>query len=523
MFRSRLKTGKPPRKTGLLAGTSMSLLLFSMLGVTAFAFSHLEFTGFTASLHGLTFVMVGITLASSSGSMLFNKDEADVLLHRPVHPRALLSAKVRVLAQVSIAMAVALNLCGFIVGSRAKLGGLLFIPVHLLSVSLEVIFCASFVALAYNLCLRWFGREKLENVMTTVQMVVAVGAMLAGQIVPRIIGQLDHSAFASPPVWLAVLPPVWFAALDAVLTGKNFSPSFLALAALGTCATVFTAWLGVIWMASTYEQGLVTLNEAGAGAVKSGAKRGRHVTALLNLPLVRLWLRDPVERAACRLTIVGMTRSRGVKLRVYPMLAQFMVMPLVFLGGGLRSSHIFSTIGPFAMAFAGSFIAVLPALLLDILRLSEDWHAADLFRQAPLPRPAALFHGTRKTIILLVCLPGMIVIAVAGFFLLKERSLLLLLLPGIIMIPALSLLPGLGELFLPFSQEPDVQIHKPRGCFMMMATMAICASIAGLSGWAWISNWFAWMLIGESLLVAIFVIVCNKKINDSNTNLRIEE
>jgi hypothetical protein len=276
-------------------------------------------------------------------------------------------------------------------------------------------------------------------------------------------------------------------------------------------------------MASTYELGLVTLNEAGSGAVKKGAKRGRLAAALLRVPLIRFWLRDPVERAAFRLTLAGMTRSRGIKLRVYPMLAQFMVMPLLFLGGGSRSGNGLASIGPFALAFAGAFIAVLPATLLDLLRLSEDWHAADLFRQAPLGRPAALFHGTRKTIVLLICVPGILFMAIAGLVLLNDPTLLFLLLPGAIVIPALSLMPGLSGNFLPFSQEPEVQVHKPRGCFLMMAAMIICVAIAGVSGWAWLTNWFIWMLLGEMVLVAFLIVIWNKQIDASCTNLRIEE
>ncbi len=486
-------------------------------------FMHFGFTGFVTSLHGITFVMIGITLASSSGNMLFNRDEADVLLHRPINARALLAAKVRVIVQVSLGMAVALNLCGLVIGTTLKGSNWLFIPAHLLSVTVEVIFCASFVALTYNLCLRCFGRERLENLMTTVQMVVAVGSMIAGQIVPHFVRQMDHSTLASPPAWVVALPPFWFAALDTVLIGHNFSPAILMLASVGLIATLLTGWVGVSWMASTYEQGLVTLNEAGPNAVKRGGRRGQWIVGIINLPLVRLWLRDPVERAAFRLAVVQLTRARGVKLRVYPMLAQFMVMPVVFIYSAMGDGRMIISATPFVLAFSGAFVAMLPVMILDILRMAEDWHAADLFRQTPLPRAAALFHGTRKAVILLVSVPALLLIVIGGVVLLKEPDLLLLLLAGIVAMPAFSMLPGLGPLFLPFAQEPEAQIHKPRGCFVLFLTMSVCGMLAGITGWAWMSDLYPWAIGIEIVLATLTARAMSAAIDRRCRNLTLQE
>ena len=64
-------------------------------------------------LHAMTFVFLGMFVAASAGEVLFNGQEADILLHRPISPRALLWAKVRVLLEVSLWLAGAFNLMGF--------------------------------------------------------------------------------------------------------------------------------------------------------------------------------------------------------------------------------------------------------------------------------------------------------------------------------------------------------------------------------------------------------------------------
>ena len=513
MFRGRQTAQRKPKLLNPALSFGVSLFFFVLLGLSAFMFMKLGLAGFAGSLHGLTFLMVGINLASTTGTLLFNTDEAEVLLHRPIKPRALLAAKVRVIVLVSLILAVALNACGFIVGSLRPGSSWLFLPAHMASIALEVLFCTSFVVLTYNLCLRWFGRERLDNLMTTVQVVVAMTAILAGQMVPRVIDKFDDVALQSAPAWLGLLPPAWFAGLDLLLMGKaDTAPAqLLALTAVGMTALI--TWIAIGLLAKTYEQGLVTLNEAGPSAVKSAIKRGRFVRGLLRLPIIRLWLRDPVERTTFTLTLAGLTRARGVKLRVYPVLAQFLVYPIIIFGGGMGKSGVSELVGPYAMAFAGAFIAMMPAMVIDRLRPAEDSKAADLFWYAPLQQPSALFHGTRKAAILVLCVPGFLVAFVAGLLFLPDKENLLLLLPGMIALPLFSALAGVGPLFVPFSEPPEVQAHNAMGCFLASLFMFSSMVIAGVAGFTWSQGWFHWLLAVEIPVVVGLTFLARASMN----------
>ena len=57
-----------------------------------------------------------------TGELLFNKEEADILLHRPVTPSALLWAKIGVLLRVSLWLAGAFNLASFVDSQLTKFG-----------------------------------------------------------------------------------------------------------------------------------------------------------------------------------------------------------------------------------------------------------------------------------------------------------------------------------------------------------------------------------------------------------------
>lgn len=480
----------------------LGLFLFAMLGLTALALGKLSLVAFAGSLHALTFLMVGINLASITSTLFFNPAEAEVLLHRPIRPRALLAAKVRVVVFVTFLLALFLNICGLIVGALRPGSSWLFAPAHLVSVAIEVLFCTSFVVLAYNLCLRWFGRERLDNLMTSVQVVVAVGVILGGQLALRMIDRFDIAAMTSAP-WLAALPPAWFAGLDLVLMGRASTPAVFLLGLFAVLATVLTTWLGVSHLASTYEQGLVSLNEAGPGAVKPEGSRGRFVALLLRMPLLRFWLRDPVERAAFSLTLAGFSRARGVKLRVYPVLAQFLVYPVIWTGGIGGRSGAFQA-GFYAMAFAGTFIAMMPGMIMDRLRTAEDSKAADLFWYAPISNASALFHGARKAAILFLCAPGFLIAIVAGWIWLPNRAALLLLIPGLVLVPLSSLFSGAGGVVVPFSDPPEAQSLNAMGGFLTFVFMVVATviSMAAVAAWAW--GWFGWLLAIE--IPTVFVL-----------------
>ena len=89
-------------------------------------------------------------------------------------PRALLWAKV---ARAGRGLAVARRRVqpGRLRRRRASPRGRLAVPprAHPLA-RLEALFCTGCVVLVYQLCLRWFGRERLDGLMTTVQVVMAV-------------------------------------------------------------------------------------------------------------------------------------------------------------------------------------------------------------------------------------------------------------------------------------------------------------------------------------------------------------
>jgi len=363
--------------------------------------------------------------------------------------------------------------------------------------------------MVYQLCLRWFGRERLEGIMTTAQVLVAVAAVIGGQLVPQLVMRVHFA----PGVglyswWLCLLPPAWFAALDDAIAGQR-SAIALMLGALAVAATAAVLWLAFRKLAHNYETGLQVLGET--TGTKPCARRGR-LSALLRLPLMRWWCRDPVSRASFVLAAAYLLRDRDVKLRVYPGMAPMLVMPFLFLLGA-RGGSGFSDRG-FAVAFTGAYMGVIPMLGTSLLQYSQQWQAADLFRAVPIPGPDRISAGVRRAVFCCMTLPALLLFAALVVVFRRNFSDLALLLPGAIALPVQGLIANLGGKAVPLSQPPEEAKSASRG-MLMIGVMLASMALAGISAWAWADGWFKTFLLVELLITAALYAVLRTSLASS--------
>jgi hypothetical protein len=473
----------------------LSLLVYGLFGCVALTFMHQPVFALAVYLHALTFVFLGMFIASSAGEMLFNKEEADILLHRPITPRAMLWAKIRVLVEVSLWLAAALNLAGLLVGLTTG-GGWLFFLIHIGSLVLEAVFCASCVVLLYQLCLRWFGRERLEGLMTMSQVVVSIALVLSGQILPRIMFRAGAVLKLNEPTWWTLLlPPAWFAGLDDAVAGTSSGMSWL-MAALALLVTALVMWLAFGHLARDYEIGLQRLNET-SGTRRQKPSQRRWLDRLVELPPLTWWLRDPVGRASFLLTIAYLTRDRETKLRVYPGIAPVVILPFIVLW----QNHQGSSPGEinFIVPFMGIYLGMVPMASLQLLRYSQQWPAADVFQMAPMLGPGAICHGARRAVLLLLVAPVLVIVLLITWLMSADFGALLVLLPGLTMLPVFSLIPAFQGKGLPLCQPIDSAKAASRAPILYLTT-GVGAALALLTTLAWKYHWFWTFEIGLVLV-----------------------
>jgi len=468
----------------------LTLLVYALVGAVALVWLKQPLFVLSICLHGMTFVFLGTFVAASAGELLFNKDEADILLHRPVAPRSLLWAKIAVLARVSLWLAAAFNLVGVFVGLAAPDAQPWFPLVHLLSTALVALLCTASVVLVYELCLRWFGRERLDGLITLAQIVVTLATVLLGQA-PRLLMQHPgFLSFAQSP-WALLLPPAWFAGIDLALAGPG-GAAWWAAGALAVAVTGGSLWLALGRLAHSYEHGLRVLGESSAQPASAGARRRFLHTLATRGPGAWL-LRDPVHRATFLLALAYLARNRDTKLRVYPGTVPLLIMPFLILGRGGADR--------FGIAFAGAYLGLVPMFVLQLLQYSDNSAAADVFRLAPLPGPGRLIAGARVAVLAFSVLPLLLMLGVFAWLSAGEPRQLLLLVPGLIALPVYAFVPSIGGQGLPLSQPSDAASAAGRGFFVVFSILFALA-LAGLTTWAWSSDWFAPFVALEAVVAA---------------------
>jgi len=484
-----LQRGQQPKSVG--SKLALTLLLYAALGLMVLFFQGQPV--FTASLylHGMTLVFLGMFIAASAGEVLFNKEESEILLHRPITARALLWAKIGVLTEVSLWLAGAFNFAGLFVGVMSPDGGWVFPLAHALSTLLEALFCTGFVVLAYELCLRWFGRERLEGLMTTVQVIVSIAAVVGGQMVPQLIGRFGGRVVINlTRWWIGLLPPAWFAALDDLICG-NAKGSSWALAGMGIASTVVVLWLAFGRLAGDYCKGLQVLAESSAPPRR---RSGRFLARMISVPPLSWWLRDSVARAAFLLTASYLVRDRDTKLRIYPSLAPILVMPviMVFQARGRGASEA----SGFMVALSGAYLGLVPLMGINILRYSQQWQASDLFRTAPIWGPARLCHGARRAVLCCLALPFALLFAVISWALTGKVSDLTVLLPGIIALPVYAMVGCVEGKAVPFMLPTEEAKATNRGGIFILS-MILAVLLAAVVSWASRGGWLWGLILAE--------------------------
>ena len=447
-------------------------------------------------LHSATIIFLGMFVASSAGEVLFNKEEADILLHRPVAPRTMLWAKVRVLVEVSLWMAGAFNLGGLVAGAMG-VGGWMFPVAHILSTVMEALFCAGGVVVVYQLCLRWFGRERLDGLMTMAQVFFALLLVVGGQL-PRLMMQFHGlTALNVQAWWVSLLPTAWFAAFDDALAGSGSRNSWM-LAGLGVVATAGVLWIAFGKLAEDYEVGLQRLSETSTRP-KRGSGGRRWADVLVSAPPLKWWLRDSVSRASFLLVTAYLMRDRDVKLRIYPGLAPIMIMPFIFL---LPTGHGAGMGNDFGVAFSGAYLGMVPMLALNLLQYSQQWQASDIFRVAPMAGPGELCNGARRAVMVLLALPMLLVFGLITRAMHHDSSTLLLLLPGMLALPVFAMVPCLMGDAVPLSKPTEEAKSTSRG-LKFFGVMIVSMTLSGLAYGAWHFGLFWWFMLVEVIVVAV--------------------
>ncbi len=160
------------------------------------------------------------------------------------------------------------------------------------------------------------------------------------------------------------------------------------------------------------------------------------------------------------------------------------------------------SIGEFGLAFAGMYLGLLPMMGLSLLKYSQQWQAAEIFRTAPVVGPGALCDGARKAMMCLVTFPLLLLLAGVTYFVGTNANSIAMLLPGLIALPVFAMVPCMNGEAVPLSQPAEEAKQAGRG-LQMIGVMIVALAVAAVANIAKYLGAFWIFLIVETLVAAV--------------------
>ena len=379
------------------------------------------FTAMTLS-HSFVIVMVGMSLVGDYSSVLLDTTDNAVMQPRPVSGRTLLVARAVHIALYLLLMSFSLSLCTMVVAAF-KLHPLAPLVIAA-TLGLSMCFVIFLASTLYLLAMRVASAERVRDIITWVQIVMAVVMVGGYQILPRMMGaDALKSITLESATWVYFYPPAWFAAPIELLMGR-VSLMNLFLSTEAVFIPILAMLVVIRVLAPTFNKAMLAL-EAQA-PVKSIATPTTVRPAALSSRLSRMICRSQETRAAFDMVWQLCARDRQFKRRVYPTVAMMAVMAVAILfNQGGRSGSGLERLRDSNWYLLALYLASLPtATVIAQIALTEQPDAAWIYRTLPIARPGRIIVAGWKVMLMRIVVPVQIALLVVLYAIIGQRMLL---------------------------------------------------------------------------------------------------
>lgn len=471
-----------------------SLWIYVLYGVTLVPFIFLgdNYLFQVSIMFGITMFILMTSLISDFSTVLLDVRDKTILNTKPVDARTINAAKLVHVTIYIILLAGAFLIIPmiFMVGVQGFIFSLLF----LVEMFFLVLFIMSLTALIYIFILRYFSGEKLKDMINYVQILLSVGIIIGYQIVIRVFDFVSFDFTYDFSFWHVFIPPMWFGAPFEVILHQNYSGGIITLSILALIIPIGSIILYYFLM-PTFERNLEKLLEE----TKERHKKKWQLEELV----ARLVCLNPKERAFYRFSSMMMSRERNFKLRVYPFLAMAFVFPFIMLFNQI-STDSFAELSHSQSYFTIYFSHIVIGMVVFMLKYSDKYKGAWVFRVPPVENPVQFYSATLKVFLVQLYLPIYLILSVIYVVIFSARiipDLLAVLLTAILL--TLIAYKIMNNGVYPFSEplETARQGGSTMKSFLMMFIVAIFAGIHS------IALLFPMGIYGYLIVLFVFILV----------------
>lgn len=450
----------------------------------------------------LMFMVLSIFISDFSSVILDIRDK-NIIYTRGVDDKTINAVKVTHILIYMIYLTIALTGVSLIISLRY---GILFFIIFLFEIILIDILMISITALLYILILKVFDGEKLKDLINFIQIALSIVIVCIYQVIPRVFSIVDISNITyKEKIWHVFMPPMWFGALISIVSGEKITYFKIGFSILAISIPVLSI-LTYIKLVPIFEYNLQKLNN---NEEKSKKKEKRIIKIYNKL------CKDNTEKAFFNFTLGIIESEREFKLKAYPNIALGMIMPFIFMLIGfvnvdfkdyfnnLRNGNSYLTIYV--------FIFVIPNILI-LLRYSENYLAAWIYKIAPIENISSMFKGIFKAIIYKLILFPYMIISVIFIFIFGCKIILNLIIVFFTIILILSIMFCISKKTFPFSQKSEV-VNSGESMILLFANIFIILSFLLFN---YIAIKFRFGLYIYFTIIFIITIICWKNIFSIN-------
>jgi hypothetical protein len=517
-----LQTEKIVEKRALkgqpLASNILNYVYSFIISATFFFIPMLmDISVYSYALIGITvsMVMIGIWTLPYFDILIYPINYP-VVAHTPISSRTYFLVKLTQILSYTVKLLICLNLIPAIGGIWVRSGEssqlqFLFPLVYLPIAIISGIFTVGIMTIFAGYLTKLYAIKKLRNVAKISQGLFPLLFPSIWMIVyffPNDVPKdVTIEMFSSLVKWLYVLPNGWFAGTVSVILGQ-IEVRFLILTALAVISTAFLFIVPLQSIAKTYSKYLSYLIEAHT--------KQKHKLKV-KIPRFAKIIKNRVIRAGFCMSSIYLYRDKrilqsilailGSSIGFFVLLTQIEKLSL----GWMMKSFIpglnlafFMMFCYFGVAFVGGF--------LSIVRYSEHWKAAWMFKLTPLTTPLDLWRSVQITTLLYIVTPYTILLyCIAVFF--WGVSAILYVLPNLIFLLYFILSHPKPASGLPFSEELNPR-RGVTGCAHAIYVHLAMVGFIGIHLIAYLIH--VWVYIGVYCVITVggfigFVYLFTKK------------
>ncbi len=418
---------------GILIG--LMQMMKNLFGANLFAYSMLMFMLFSVYISEFSSVLLDTTEKTFYGVLPIGRNEISVA--KNIHIAYYVGIISGSMMLPSVVMGIIFH-------------GVLYALFFLLAGVIVTIFCLRLAGAIYYALLKMFSGERLKDILSGFQVFVTITLVLSYQIIPRVIdfAELSRRGLSFSPI-MFIVPSAWFSAIFGIVFDAKFDTRYFLLIAAGTAFLILLEIL--------YRKKIVPEFEGELDKLTETSKENKSLSVFSRL-MCKVFSKDKQELAFMELVLIQVSRNRNIKLKLYPQLANALLLPVIILLSQLsRNNDIGEMINNVRMNTY--FVALLYSVGLSssaiytLIGRAENKESKMFYQVLPIENLSKCIRAGVKVVLFRYLTPMFILLSIMFFAIYGGRIWIDVLISYTAFLFITSLMIRLNAWVLPFSTE----------------------------------------------------------------------